>query len=523
MFEHRLVQPNQITVIPFDPPFSSFQYIDANYQYDSSEYGNSAIRRLFSLGRSHEAHTLMTEEIDPAGIISDENDEINQYFSDYQMTGLRRISFWKSNFTADNIETIQESDCLGYAILKRDQCPSKNCDRWHVFEAVFKKYDHKHNYVPNPHEYQVTLATKKVNIKGLLFAQQNGLNKRCAQVALRSIISRIRQRDVSYREINEYAQKVPPTFTTPTGLTAKQIQAVLRGFKIPFRDIDYIESGKGARKRYPYQKFVYSGIESGVGALLGFRLSGPAITGEARHIIPFYGHTFNKDTWAPEADKSYFKVGEKLGYLPSENWTSSFLGHDDNFGPNFCVPRLYISPKQVEYVVELLKPGIVFSGSQAEVLSLQFLYSVLGRIDPSQNEWLKRMVFYASRDIQRIVLRAVPTNREKYAAHLANETDWENNHENQAIINVLRKSLPKHLWIVEVSIPELFPANQRKLGDIVLNGGIKLSPDKKDRSNFVLVRLPSLYLFDFSLPHQKPRFLAYPSALLSHYPVFSLN
>ena len=61
-----------------------------------------------------------------------------------------------------------------------------------------------------------------------------------------------------------------------------------------------------------------------------------------------------------EADMAYFRVGESFGYIPSANWTSSFLGHDDNFGPCFCVPRLYISNDKVDYVAELLKPGIRF-------------------------------------------------------------------------------------------------------------------------------------------------------------------
>lgn len=311
-------------------------------------------------------------------------------------------------------------------------------------------------------------------------------------------------------------------FDPAKGLTAKQIQAVLRGLGIAFRDFDYSQATPEERKRYPYQKFVYSGIESGVGALVGFRFSGPAIKDEVRHIIPFYGHTFNKDTWAPEAERSYFRVGERLGYVPSEYWTSSFLGHDDNLGPNFCVPRLYMSPKQVVYAVELLRSGMAFGGAQAEVLSLQFLYSVLRQIDTGTNEWLQRLAHYAGRDVQRIVLRAIAVDRQLYVGHLSGERDWERHREGHRIVGVLQHFLPEHLWVVEVSVPELFPANERKLGDIVLDGGIKISSDKKDRSNFVMARLPSVYLFDLSEPNKKPSFLSFPSRLVSHVPVIRL-
>lgn len=523
MDEHRLIDANKVTAIPFDPPFSSFEHVDRIYGDR-----NPAVRRLFSLARSHDAHTLMIEEIEPAGIISDENDEIKYYVADHEMKGLKRISFWRSRFTVPDESVCREEDCIGYAILKRDTVPSNNYDRWHVFEAVFEKHRDPHNCVPNPMKYTVALGRERISMEGLLYAQQNELNKACAQVALRSLISRINRSDVSYRQINDLAQQESKQgFTPANGLSTKQIRAVLEGFRIRFRDFDYTQGSEDERKRYLYQKYVYSGIESGAGALVGFRLTGPAIQEERRHIIPFYGHTFNKDTWAPEADTSYFRVGDSLGYFPSENWTSSFLGHDDNFGPNFCVPRLYIPPEQVEYVVELLKPGIKFGGAQAEAMSLQFLYSVLNQIinqiDLSENVWLRRLVLNAQPEVREIVLRAMATDRDTYIRHLSNEKDWDKHSENREVINVLSESLPDALWIVEVSMPQLFPANERKLGDIVLNGGIELNADQKDRSHFLFVRLPGHYFFDLSEGSSNQDFLVVPSNLTSHLQVIRLQ
>jgi len=82
LFDHRLIRATQVTVTSIDPPFSSFAHIDSLY-----EDNNPAIRRLFSLARAQDAHTLVIEEIQPAGIIIDENDEITQYCNDFQMTG----------------------------------------------------------------------------------------------------------------------------------------------------------------------------------------------------------------------------------------------------------------------------------------------------------------------------------------------------------------------------------------------------------------------------------------------------
>lgn len=192
MDEHRLVDTDKVTVKSFDPPFSSFKHVDSNYGV-----ANHAIRRLFSLARSHDARTLMIEKIEPAGIILDENDEIKSFVPDHEMKGLERISFWRSSFTDPDERVCLEGDCIGYAILKHDTVHSKNYDAWHVFEAVFKKYDHPHNCVPNPTKYTVALGGQRTSMEGVLYAQQNVLNKACAQVALRSLISRIIEGDVS--------------------------------------------------------------------------------------------------------------------------------------------------------------------------------------------------------------------------------------------------------------------------------------------------------------------------------------
>jgi len=63
---------------------------------------------------------------------------------------------------------------------------------------------------------------------------------------------------------------------------------------------------------------------------MGFEMSGAS---SARHIIPVIGHTFNEDTWVAPATRDYFDGG--LSYYPSENWLSTYVVHDDNFGPYF--------------------------------------------------------------------------------------------------------------------------------------------------------------------------------------------
>lgn len=536
MVQHRLVPPSSYECVDFRPPFSSFSHIE-------NTYGESfAIRRLFSLARSHarsqETKTLITERIDPVGIIADENNEIKQYLPDHSMEDLHRLSFWESSFTEPNSTVCSEDKLIGYAILKHDVVPSKRYDRWHVFEAVFEKYQHRHNCVPKPYPYTINLVGNQVSVKGLLYAQQNELNKSCAQVALRSLISRIIDNDVPYSKINDFARQTATNFNPAAGLNVQQIRSVLNGFNIPFRDKDYSQHNRyllfnrffnfgkkvsdKMRESQPYQAYVYPGVESGMGALVGFRLSG---AGQRKHIIPFYGHTFNKDTWAPDADIAYFKVGKNLGYISSQNWTSSFLGHDDNFGPNYCVPRLYIGSSNVDYVVELLKPRFSIRGAQAEGLSLYLLHSVLNQIDITNNTWLERLASRAYSAIYpQIVLRAIAVDKEDYINHIRQARDWDGNVEKAETIELFNDRLPDSFWVVEISIPHLFPANERKLGDIVIDGQIELNVENIYR-HLIYVRLPKGYYILTDPPDTdgEINFRYFPSDLTSHVDVMRLD
>ena len=230
------------------------------------------------------------------------------------------------------LQSRNPDSCLGYAILKQDSVPGRK-DCWHVFEAVTWPTKYAYSYVPGSTRFRFRCCDRELEICAASATprQQNGLNKACAQVALRSLCSIHRNpSDVSFRRINELAGQVSGAFDPSQGLEANQLCAVLDGFGIGYTDIDYNTVDVIDRDALAYQKFVYAGIESGAGALLGFKLVGPEATGH--HIIPFFGHTFNRDMWVPNAEPAYFHVGEETRYVPSESWVSTFVGHDDNFG-----------------------------------------------------------------------------------------------------------------------------------------------------------------------------------------------
>ncbi len=506
MVNHRLVSSTSFQSFNLDPPFSNFQFVERQFS------SLPAARRLFSLSRQFDGKTLVIEDIPAKGVIASENREIRRHFNDYEMVDLKRLSFWKVPFKRKSSLLFRPlNDLIGYALLKRDRIPSRNIDRWHVFESVFLNNPHEHNCVSANKLFSLRVGDFKFRISGIMFCQQNALNKACAQVGLRSLCSlHIRDTDLPYEHINQLAKDIQP-FNPADGLNVQQMRGILTSLGVKFRDVDYEQSTE-AREDLPYQKFLYSGIESGAGALLGFRLSGPS-AGDRRHIIPFFGHTFSQDTWVPNAEIAYFHVGENTKYLPSDSWVGSFMGHDDNFGSNFSVPKRYVTPTQAEYVVEILNNGVNYSGTVAEAIGIDYLYSILPNLSKSQNVWLDRLINYSA--AQMVVLRAISLTKSEFLKHIGSLRDWENNRENASMINILGKLVPDVMWMVELSLPELFPSNLRKLGEIILDAS-KSPATKRDFNAFVFARVPERYIFLQEIVNNAPSFLVAPSAIISH-------
>jgi len=509
---HRKAAGANFKTILLEPPFSSFEYIEKLFGYHCN-----SIRRIFSLARSFHATNLISEEMLPCGIIADENLEIKENHSLYLNPELIRLSFWISSTPSSFSYSDIDVKLIGYAILKRDVVPDLDFDEWHIFEAVFEKYQHAHNCTPRPQNYSIRVGCDFFTITGLMYCQQNTLNKACAQVALRSLLSRILpEKDISYREINNIAKEVH-SFSPGSGMNPLQIRRVLDKFDIKYFDIDYSQDDSGQlREKYPYQKFAYAGLEGGDGALIGFRLGGIGIDVESKHIIPIYGHTFNKDTWAPDADISYFRIGEGFGYIPSESWTSSFLGHDDNFGPNYCIPRLYIGNDQVDYIVEIFRKNVSFSGVYAEAIALDILNSLLPELAANPNNWIKRLVFWVN--LQRVVFRAISLTSDEYVAHLSSLIGWQGDQESEQVCTFLSENLPKNIWVVEVSTPQLFPANERKVGEIVIDATKNvMSGDTSLYDVFVFARLPGGYYLGGEVDEDgTPCFTFVESNIISH-------
>ncbi|MBP5786713.1 MAG: hypothetical protein J6Y19_02705 [Kiritimatiellae bacterium] len=510
--------------ISFARPFSEFKFV-------ADRFGNEdSIRRCLSLARAKGCQTMVVERIQPIGFLKDENEELAS-MGCWTSGHIYRLSFFSKHFkTILGLMVCPNDAFLGYAILKCDG-ESRFAAQWYVYESVFSKYAHEHNCVSRPATYAIKVAFKTFKIKGILYCQQNGLNKSCAHVAIRSILSRL-GKDIPYRKMNEIAsQGIEAGKFCPHGLNAYQVTNILESCGLNVRALDYTQqdNNKSAkdisdfRRAFPFQKIVYQGIESGMGVLLGFKLDGE----DARHMIPIYGHTFNQDTWVSDADAGYFKITTDFGYVPSEKWTSSFIGHDDNFGPCFCIPRFYLPAEKVDYVAEVLLDDVQYTGMQAEAAAFPLLKWFVKQMD-DKTIWQKRLKQAFSRPFPNVVVRALCVDSKTYFDHLQEAVDWQGNRDQRKLVEEVRKagSVSK-FWVVEFSFPQLFSSSKRKLGEIVLDATKPIETDdfvEGTSSVFLLARLPSVYFIASGNRNDNNRLVwdTCKSQIESHVPLMSL-
>jgi hypothetical protein len=104
----------------------------------------------------------------------------------------------------------------------------------------------------------------------------------------------------------------------------------------------------------------------------------------------------------------------------------------------------------------------------------------------------------------------------EYTAHLAKVKDWQGKPVRETLIRDLKANLTKErLWMIELSVPELFSANLRKVGEVLIRAELLPAVDR-DLASFVLARLPGYFaLLEGGAPAD-PQYQFIPSGAEGH-------
>jgi hypothetical protein len=472
---------------------------------------------------------MVVEQLGNPKDLLEENEDLQKHSPDFAKSTAYRLSFFKRKFAnRRGLNSTKDAEFIGYAIVKEDYAPSFGEIR-RIYESVIHPSRHDNNFVRGSQVWSCQAGSKQFKIAGYLYAQQNGLTNVCAHAALRTVAARFR--DMSYREMNQLLGIDHIKVKIGDGLPVQQMVQVLEKAGAQCFQADY---SKPSPNPPPFQKYIYGSIESGYPAIVVF---GTADQNDTLHAVPVFGHTFNQDTWVPSADVSYFKVGQGTIYIPSESWLSMFMAHDDNWGSNYCIPRHYLRPKQqpapgqpapgqpapkpektvsecIAHVIGTMPKEVKVNPVYAEVIGADYLFTILPQLPAKKNLWAQRLSKYAGARL--MVLRPYLLNSTEYTAHLAKVRDWDGEPLRADLISALRANLLKeHLWMIELSVPELFSANLRKVGEVLVRAEV-LPAVKRDLGSFILARLPGYFALLAGGSPSNPQYQFIPSGAEGH-------
>lgn len=485
--------------------FSNFLFTDQHYD------SNPVLRRIFSLARKHGFKSLLIDEITESNcaLLQAENAALACRRPDFQRSEVHRIAF----LACPAQQAPGPGDFLGYVVFKRDFFASQPKPRAHVFESVtcpFRRAD-QNNFIHAGRHYEVNTSVGKFSIFGVIYAQQNSTTFVCAHVGLRSVLAAILPSgDITYGELNALAGIDHKTRQIKGGLEPEDMERILDGLKINYEKIVH-EPSRNLLLPTEYQRDLYGAIESGFPALVGFELEAAGAPCGPRHIIPVFGHTFNEDTWLPDAQRAYF--GGNLSYYPSESWLSTFVVHDDNFGPYLCLPRHFLKKDNFRLMYGLKSRPTALSAVQAEAVGFAFFNAIQSFRPHLGKDWYDRFSVFVARGW--LVLRTMLLEKEQYLQHLEQMCSWQGAHLEQECIQKYRDYLPEAFWMIEASAPELFASSRRKFGEVLLP--IDKAAPFND-SLMLAARLPGVIY----IQPGKPPFEIMETKLDNHTDLFSL-
>jgi hypothetical protein len=523
----RIASSNQFEIIPIAPPFSFFSFIDNRFPRVYP------LRRILSQARLLNAKTMVFERVNNAYDLEEENTDIRVRFPDFNNSESFRLSFFTKKFaTKRGFATAKQTDFIGYVIIKIDEIPSQG-KKMRIYESVLPLRKDSNNCVRGSQKWICNILGNQFEVDGYIYAQQNNITNVCAHVALKTAAARYR--DISYHEMNEIIgiDHIKRQLGGSNGINSQEMVKILEtaGARCFVADYSDITSHPPA----PFHKYIYSSIESGFPAIICFGTSEP----DSYHAISVFGHMFNEDIWVPNADFSYFRIGAGTKYIPSESWLSMYIVHDDNWGSNYNIPRHYLHtnricktpdgipflcPEEIGNVVNVISTvpkTVKMSPIRAEAIGVDYLFTILTQMSNAMNIWGKRLDLYAQKNM--LVIRTILVLGRDYIDHLEKMRDWGNKRIRKEIIQVLGEHLKNELfWLIELSIPELFSANKRKIGEVLIRSDHQPTTER-DLKSFMMGRLSNNFIFYDGGGPSNPKYKFIPSGIDTHVELYGID
>lgn len=423
--------------------------------------------------------------------------------------------------------------------------------------------------------FSASAIDREYSLHGSYFCQQNGITTVCAHacgsmVLTNALGGNVVPCEVFNERLNVDQQSrqlyVNPKLgdnsrATHKGLDLLELDAVFRQFKFNSYREEFNSSNRN------FREFLYGFIESGYPALLVFNTSERHSKKHrhhhdaSQHVVPVFGHTLNSDSWFPLAFAGYspkraqpgsnslpdISLGER-SYLSTVDWVDDFIIHDDNYGMQLAFPAHAFRPEGRP------DPGLEFSPIAAlgiypndidikapahsveriacqhvrrACLALYETRSAFFNPDFSSPHYyfvhFLRCILSESNVAEQsmAVFRTLLVKRQDYIAHLRQADNLGRTY-TESEISGIESAIGNrtHVWLVEVTEPDLYVGNKSKLIDVIFDPNVSL--DSLTESNItaglLLIRFPVFAL----QPNQGSfTFLHDQSRVVGHMPFFT--
>ena len=164
-----------------------------------------------------------------------------------------------------------------------------------------------------------------------------------------------------------------------------------------------------------------------------------------------------------------------------------------------------------------MPPTVRLNPIDAEVIGADYLFRILPELKGLNSPWGQRLQEYAFRNL--LVLRPILISLSKYAKHLRRLSDWNGDRFREELLQQIETLPEMPVWMVELSIPELFSTNRRKVGEVLLCADRR--PGKtRDFSNYFFARIPGYFVFRTGGDVGNPQFSFVPSGIQGHVALF---
>ena len=243
---------------------------------------------------------------------------------------------------------------------------------------------------------------------------------------------------------------------------------------------------------------VYHAIESRLPVIL---LLKPLDSCIDAHAVTLLGHSLNEHDWWAYGTKGKFGINvDDDIFFSSSLWCNNFIINDDLIGPHYQFPIKFRKVHSVSPILSkwqqlkrkiapltdaLYEPlysltilpqsladnwSLIYSG---EYEAIAWMYDFIGDEVRSSSSKIKALIdsedsffkeyFYVYYEENSLITRIIALTKEEYLTALLSAGYLEDH------FDLIKERIPPYIWLVEISIPELFWINKRKIGEIVLD------------------------------------------------------